>query len=147
MRTRDEVAARLDEMWARKLAERKKEFLSRDYRNCVHNVRLRVRDHGKLGFCRNPRVVGSPGQPVVCDEEGTAGRCRYFECRNTEASVEADFEAILRSPARCGELYPKLAMLLWFLQDYKRGRRLARLVSSLSYLFRSLANILLARWW
>ncbi len=147
MRTREEVIARFEEMRAKKLAERKAEFLSHHFRNCMHNIRLRVKNNGKMGFCRNPKVVTKIAQPIICDEEGTAERCKYFQCRNTEESIEQDFEDILRNPARCGECYPKMAMLLWFIQDYGRPGRLARMREAVKDMFRGLWNFATWRWW
>jgi hypothetical protein len=83
----------------------------------------------------------------VCNDPETAERCRVYECRNTEQSVEQDFERVLRSPAQCGHEYPKLAVLIWFLQDYAAGSRLSRLRRTAGEAVRSVARLLLMRWW
>jgi hypothetical protein len=146
MRDRDEVVARFEEMRARKLFERKTEFLERGFKNCIHNVRLRIKGNGKVGICRNPQVVAKFGQSIICDEEGTALRCKHFDCRNTEESVEADFEDILKSPSRCGEAYPKLAMLIWFLQEYRRPNRKDRLKEAVVEVLNSVWSLVSGRW-
>jgi hypothetical protein len=87
------------------------------------------------------------GEPFVCDEEGTARRCKFFDCRNTPVSVEEDFEAVLGSPARCGNEYPKLAIMIWFLQDSSRRSRYQRFCTALREAFLSILSLLLWRWW
>ena len=83
----------------------------------------------------------------VCNELVVAGRCRLFACRNTEESVRADFEEVMRSPSRCGDEYPKLAMLIWFLQDFDGKGRFRRLWSLLVRAVESVCKIVAFRWW
>jgi len=148
MRSEEEVRAKFESLYGRRLVQRREEFLSCTYRNCLYNVRLRVKGSGKVGFCRNPDVVGkTEGQPFVCDEEGTAKRCRCFDCRNTPESVRQDFEEILRSPARCGNKYPKLAIMIWFLQDTGKRTRRQRLWTAMCDVASSVVSLLAARWW
>ena len=143
-----EIFAKFEDIRARRLSQRKEKFLCRGHRNCLHNVRLRIRGNGKCGFCRHPEILKmSKGEPFVCDEEGTARRCKKFDCRNTPETVEEDFEAVLRSPARCGNEYPKLAIMIWFLQDTSRRTRGQRLFSAAREVFRSVASLLFWRWW
>jgi len=148
MRSEEEFKLRFMELRAKRLAERKEKYLGRNYMNCESNVRKRLKGRGKCGFCQNEEVLKrSGGGPFVCDEEGTATKCPLFQCRNTEESVESDFEAILRSPARCGEEYPKLAVLLWGLQKIGRSTRNERFNTALSEFMRSFFNLCLGRWW
>jgi hypothetical protein len=149
MRNEEEVQARFEDLRRKRLSERKQQFLGRCHTNCAHNVRLRVRGNGKCGFCRHPEVIKMTrkNEPFVCDEEGTARRCKYFECRNTPETVEEDFEEILSSPSKCGKSYPKLAILIWFLQDKSRRSRSQRLWSAVGDVFRSLFSLFAVRWW
>ncbi len=82
-----------------------------------------------------------------CNDDETARRCRVYDCRNTDASVEKDFDEIVRTPARCGQDYPKLAILIWFLQSFKgetRGQRFrVAFVQFWVYPWR----LLTFRWW
>lgn len=116
MRARDEVLERFREMRARKLKEMKRLLLAKSPANCVHNVRLNVKDVGKVGICQNPEILKCRGKPLVCNDAAFAERCKDFCCLHTDDTVESQFDEILRSPARCGEEQPKLAMLIWFLQ-------------------------------
>lgn len=148
MRSKEEVQAKFEDLRRRRLSQRKEKFLKRDHSNCLHNVRLRVKGNGKCGFCRNSEVVGrTRGEPFVCDEEGTARRCKFYECRNTPETVEEDFEEVLASPARCGHEYPKLAIMIWFLQDDTRRTRWQRLKTATREMFRSIFALLFWRWW
>ena len=108
---------------------------------------MTVKDRGKCGFCKNAQIIGENRNPFVCDVEGTAKKCRLFECSNTPESVEEDFEKILRSPAICGEVYPKLAIMIWFLQSSARVSRAKRFGNSVLDMFRAIFNFLLVRWW
>lgn len=147
MRSFEEVMLKYQELRKRRLSQRREKAFSREGRNCAYNVRMRVKGHGKCGFCRNQKVVPEDGRPFVCDEEGTARRCRFFENRHTLETVEEDFEEILRNPARCGEAYPKLAILIWFLQEDSRRDRIQRLRLSAVELFRSFCALFFWRWW
>ena len=148
MRTEEEVKAKFEDMRARRLAQHKEKYLSKYYRNCEHNKICRVKENGKLGFCQNEDVLKHHnGGPGVCDVDGPAATCPRFSCRNTDETVEADFEAILRSPARCGEKFPKLAILIWYLQDDTRRTRKLRLATAIGELGRALSALVCFRWW
>ena len=93
MRERAEVMERFRELRAVRLKARKAEFLSKTPRNCKYNERLRVKGEGMCGFCQNPNVLAKIKSKVfVCNQEDMASRCRVFECRSTEESVEEMFE-------------------------------------------------------
>ena len=148
MKSKDEVMARFDGLRSRRLAQRRERFMSRHHLNCISNIRLRVKGHGKCGFCRNPNVLEkAKGGPFVCDEEGTATRCPFFECRNTPETVERDFNEILASTARCGNEYPKLAVLIWFLQGSEGRSRGSRLRIAIREAIRSCTRLVFWRWW
>jgi len=109
---------------------------------------MRVKGQGMMGFCQNPLVLDHAKTKVfVCSDDDTAKRCRVFGCRNTEESVRGDFDAIMKSPARCGHDYPKLAMLIWFLQEYENSTRFSRLRYEIGKLFVSFFRTLFFRWW
>jgi len=149
MRTKDEVLARFSELSSKRLKQRKARFLCRSNENCVWNKRLRVKNQGQIGFCINPAICKKSKSRVVfvCNDAETAERCDFFECRNTVESVSDDFEAILRSPAQCGHEYPKLAILIWFLQDFKLGYRSCRFWKSVADTWNSFWRLLTFRWW
>lgn len=149
MRDRQEVLERFRELRDRYLKERKEQYLERSPINCVHNVRLRVKGKGQFGFCQNPLVLAKCGKSklFLCNDKDTASRCRVFVCRNTEDSVEAEFKEILASPARCGNDYPKLAMLIWFLQDFDIHRRVDRFAQTVRKASGAVWGLISFRWW
>jgi hypothetical protein len=148
MRDRQEVLDRYRELSARHLAERREQYLGRRPINCVNNVRLRVRGKGQLGFCQNPLVLAKCGLKMfVCNENFTAERCKVFCCKSTLESVDREFGEVLASPSRCGNDYPKLAMLIWFLQDFETHGRSGRFSQLLRKLGNSLWGLIAFRWW
>ena len=149
MRDRNEVLDKFRELCDRYLKERKEQFLSKKPVNCSHNLRVRVKGKGQIGLCQNPLVLSkcSAKNMFVCNDDETCGRCKLFHCKNTDESVEKTFREILSSPARVGNDYPKLAMLIWFLQDYVAPNRWMRLGQTLKMLFVSIGRLVTFRWW
>lgn len=147
MRTEQEVLERFHEMRTRKLREQKDKRLSHSYINCIHNVRLMVRKVGRVGICQNPDLLKKRGKPLVCNDDEFSCACSCFSCCHTEESVEQEFDEILRSPSRCGEEHPKLAILIWFLQgrDNKESRW-QKLKGHCSRSISELGKVLTLRW-
>ena len=147
MRDKEEVLEKFREVREAKLKERKQAYLCKASINCRHNARLRVKGKGQVGFCQNQLVLSKTTRGLfACDDE-TAARCKVFECKNDEASVEADFMEVLRSPARCGDEYPKLAMMIWFLQEFEAQGRWERLASLARKQASALWQTVSCRWW
>jgi hypothetical protein len=149
MRSREEVLERFRELRDKNLRQRKSRFLSSDFVNCAHNVRLPVKGVGKVGLCQNPVLLEKRGQkPLVCNGSEFSNRCECFKHIHTERLIEHEFEAILSSPSRCGEEYPKLAMLIWFLQDDSRHSetRTWRLLGHVRRAFSELFKVVTFRW-
>jgi len=150
MRSEEQVRERFNQLYERELDKKKKKFLSCNFRNCVYNDIHRVKGNGSFGFCHNPIVVSRTKQFLfVCNDEQTAKKCRYYKCKNNEQAVVESFHSELKSPAICGQKYPKLAVLLWFLQrmpDAEEATRFKRLCGCAKDLFRSLRCLLTFRW-
>jgi hypothetical protein len=118
MRSKNEILEKFLDLYQRRLKERKKKYLSEIHLNCTYNRKSRIKDHGVLGFCGNDKITKQSRKfVVVCNNKETAEACPKFKCKHTEQSVEKDFIEILKSPSRCGEEYPKLAVLIWVLQN------------------------------
>ena len=149
MREKSEVLEKFRELRERYLKERKENFLSKKPINCSHNIRLRVKGKGHFGFCQNPLILAKCGshKMFICNECETAQRCNVFVCKNTAEEVEQTFSEIMASPARCGNDYPKLAMLIWFLQDFDVRKRSSRLGQLIGRFFGSIWGIISFRWW
>jgi hypothetical protein len=148
MRDSKEVMEKFEEVRAAKLRERKQAFLDRIFVNCASNVRMRVKGKGQVGFCQNKAVLARSRKGLfVCNDDETAATCPDFVCRNTEESVMRDFDEIMKSPARCGHDYPKLAMLIWFLQEFEVQGRWAKLRSLCGKVSSSAWGVVSLRWW
>jgi hypothetical protein len=148
MRDNSEVLEKFNEVRAVKLRERKQRYLCRAFMNCASNSRMRVKGKGQVGFCQNQVVLGmSKSGMFICNDDDTAKRCRVWSCRSTEESVEREFDDVLRSPARCGEEYPKLAMLIWFLQEFEMQGRWARLWYLVAKAAEHVWKVVSLRWW
>jgi len=148
MREKEEVLEKFQELRRAKLNERKQRFLCKSFMNCRHNARFRVKGKGQVGFCQNEVVLSKTTRRMfVCNEDETAQRCRVFDCRNTDDSVEKDFDEIMKSPAQCGNEYPKLAVLIWFLQEPDSPGRQERFLYLSAKAFGSLWKIMTFRWW
>lgn len=95
--------------------------------NCFHSEKVRIHANGTVDVCLLTEKRETAGSGIyVCDDAICAG-CDRFRCRNSEESVEIEFNEILRNPSRCGNEYPKLAILLWVLEgDVKRESFISR---------------------
>lgn len=148
MRDKEEVLEKFREMRDLKLKERSAEYLKRAPMNCSSNYRFRVKGKGMIGFCQNPCVLSRTDRGIfACSDDETAKRCGWYACKNTEETVLRDFEDVLRSPSRCGSEYPKLAMMIWFLQGSEPKSRLGRMASLFGKMLLAGWRILTFRWW
>jgi hypothetical protein len=149
MKDRQDVLEKFRELRDRYLAERKDQYLGRRPINCSHNIRLRVKGKGHLGFCQNSLILAKCGshKMFICNDDDTAARCRVFSCRSTNETVERDFNDVLASPSRCGNDYPKLAMLIWFLQDVELHSRFSRFGQLVKMSVSAIWKIITFRWW
>jgi len=151
MRTLTEVRERFDEMYQRCLQKKKSEYLTCGFRNCKFNHIQRVRENGKVGFCINPMVLSKVKNNIfVCNGDDVAKSCGEFVCKNTEESVQREFLSDISDPAVCGQKHPKLAVLLWYLQDMPakdEPLRKTRFRASLVELLRSAIRFLSLKWW
>lgn len=148
MRTKKEVTDKFHELFHRFLQQRKEQFLCKSHLNCNFNCQIRVKSVGKVGFCQNASILNkSKTKMYVCNDDVIAKSCPYFSCRKTEQEVEGEFWEIIQSPSRCGSEYPKLAVLLWFLQECNGLSRWERLLANFRDLCRSFWRLLKLEWW
>lgn len=109
MKTEPEIVDKLEMLIEKAFVSRKEKFLSKNAINCVHNFVSKLPKMGKVGFCEKNR-----GKP--CNGED-AENCPCFKCKRVEDDVHKELLEVLGDPARCGQEYPKIAMLLWVLQE------------------------------
>lgn len=151
MQNKEKVLEKFYELYYRALGDKKKEFLSVNYKNCKYNKRHRVKGNSKVGFCNNLFVINKIKDNIfVCNDEYTASRCKYYSCINDEESVNKMFYDELKSPSICGFKYPKLAVLLWFLQEIpeeESGNRFLRFKNIVVSIIKSVYNLFIFKWW
>ena len=117
MKQKMEIKSKMLNLMERCLRERKKKNLLRSPNNCKFNDKLRIHNNGSVGVCLlSTRKASYPSGIFVCDSQETCENCKDYFCKNTEESVEKDFNDIIRNPSICGKEYPKLAILLWVLE-------------------------------
>jgi len=151
MRKESEVKEKFDEIYLREMRKKLSDYLTRSYVNCKFNTRFRVKGNGMVGFCQNPVVCISAGKPIfVCSDDGVSKKCECFECKNEERSVEREFIEEISSPSLCGQKYPKLAVLLWFLQkmpNQENPNKIGRLRMIIAEIARLIKDVVILRWW
>ena len=137
MRNDDEVKQKIRLLRKKYFAEFRQARLSEVPENCVYSGKVRIKGHGKVRFCKNKEFVNKCNgwSMVVC--EGCERTCdgKAYEPIHTQESVSNEFRDILMDPSRVGELYPKLAILLWFMggqieKGDGRFHRLGKLIGS-----------------
>jgi hypothetical protein len=119
MRSKVEILDKFYDLYQRRLKERKKKYLGKSHMNCKFNKKNRIKDCGVIGFCGNDKIVNrfSRSALFLCNDDEVSAACDKFACKHTDSSVENDFIEIIKSPSRCGQEYPKLAVLIWILQN------------------------------
>ena len=116
MRSYDEVEKRYQEMYDKYYQKMYEEYTSRQAINCSHNVKTHVKGVGRVGYCNHPKAVEKRGRhKVVCEGCKLAKDCIAFTCKNSDEAIDTEFQKIVDSPARCGDKFPKLAILIWML--------------------------------
>jgi len=149
MQPEQTIRDKFDMLYRRVLQKRQNAYLTMGYRNCKFNSVKRVRKNGWVGFCVNPEVVTRRQRFLfVCNDDETAEKCECYECKHTEDSVRAEFHEELRNPALCGQKHPKLAILLWCLQEMPEDRsRRRRFIRALLSSIREVWSLIRCRWW
>lgn len=148
MKSESDVQNRLQELMKRRYRVFHQKYMEQCPRNCSFNTRFRIKGQGKVGFCQNPIVLEATGaKAFVCNDEEATKQCKVYRCRNDDESVKKEFDSILSSPERCGEVFPKLAILIWTIQDYKEKTRLSRFFKLFSIIGCSFFKLVTFWWW
>lgn len=138
MRNKEEIIEKAIELKDRHLKDMISDFTARIPINCSYNCRMRVKEYGKVGFCICREEIDRIGEnvPFPCDTE-VPERCKSYKCKNTLDSIKNRFNDIIKNPALCGSKFPKLAILIWCIQDSDKKSS-----KNLYYLFRTIASSL-----
>jgi len=120
MRTNEEVKQKLNELYQKKLKLRIKKYLKRSFINCKFNERVLLEKgqfKAKIGCCNNPILNDKNKQFNICNEENKAIHCKYYQCKHDKKEIEDQFIKEISEPKICGQREPKIAILMWFLQQ------------------------------
>jgi len=104
------------------MAELKKRFLKergeKKHTNCVHNCRC-VQRRLDFHYCslKTETKAKTIDRLFLCEDDGWVKNCPEFKNRQSLADAEEAFNTIIRSPSRCGQVFPHLAALIWVLSD------------------------------
>lgn len=122
MKSEEEIRIKYKQQYDKILIERKIKYQNKNHLNCIFNERCRVRKEGMVGFCTNSDVLQNTKKGFfVCNQEETAKNCINYQCSYSDDIVKKDLDDIIKDPARLGKEYPKLAVLLWVLQNTEKN--------------------------
>ena len=112
MRTEQEIRRKYELALQGVLAERHAEYTLPIGRNCKNSRIV------KVGTSNTMTCLLQENKKCPLSRSSNAQiNCRDFECKHTIESVETDMVEIIQNPSRCGQLYPKLAVLIWALSS------------------------------
>lgn len=118
MKNEIEIKQQLEDAYQYRLKLRLRKFLSRDYRNCLHN-RMAVVSGDAVGYCSCVEN-SSLDKLKICNDAKCAEQCSEYVCKHTRQSIESQMLSDVKDPKLCGQKEPKLAVLLWVLTDGQR---------------------------
>jgi len=113
MKKLKEIKDKLHETYQNRLKIRLKKFLSKYYRNCKYNKK-----HGNFYICVNKKVCEH--FVCVCDKNSSFLTCKEYECKNNEKDITEKFRKDVADPKICGQVEPKIAVLLWVMHQDKQ---------------------------
>lgn len=118
MKSKQEIEVKVKDILKKLLSERIAKYKDINFYNCAHNISLNVKEVGRIGYCQNPEILKKrKNLPFICNDKECAKKCPLYVPAKSEEDVKKEFNEIVKNPARCGDEYPKLAALLWVLQD------------------------------
>lgn len=119
MKSESDIKMQLKCMIERRLNLRFKKMLSKNPHNCVNAREYDIvfnndKKYNKVLCSLNM----NRGEIFVCDV-AFCNKCGYYKLKNTKGEVENNFKNEISNPELCAQTEPKIAMLLWVLQDTK----------------------------
>lgn len=114
MRNENEIRSRLDDLIKRRLKNRYKMKMGKDYHNCEFAV-----PQGRFYVCTH-KVNLTPNKHLLCGDECI--KCKLYSHKYNKQKIKEEFIAEISDPNICMQNEPKIAMLTWVLQDYSLKR-------------------------
>jgi hypothetical protein len=117
MKTEQQITEKVDSLFQKRLKQRKEKFLAKHHRNCLFNLSKDINGEEHC-FCTNVNNSLVQNELIfLCENIEVCERCSFYQCKNTEKSVEEQMIKDISDPSICGIKEPKLAVLLWVLND------------------------------
>lgn len=110
MKTELEVKEKLNAIYQKRLKSRYKKHLTRYFKNCSNYI---PHEDG-TGSCK---FAVAKKKFVSCDQEKCSSCPDYSSSFKTKADVEVYFRELIRNVDLCIQHEPKIAMLMWVLND------------------------------
>jgi hypothetical protein len=152
MQTEELIKQKFQELYIRELEKIRELYLTRKPLSCINNITQRVKGNGTFGFCKKEEILSKTKNNLyVCNEIETAVKCQCYECKFTEEEILNEYHKILKTPSVCGQKFPKLAMLIWFLQnmpeDNTLKNRFSRLIAHVKEIVKNIYSIVKFKWY
>lgn len=110
MKTKNEIIEELNILLEKRITQKKENMLKNACRNCTHKIDCTKEIDG----FRYPFYKCQLGFPYNYD-----GDCKKFECLYNEGEIIREVRREIEDPALRGAKIPKIAALMWVLQDEK----------------------------
>ena len=117
MKTEEQIKQKIEQLFQKRLDQRKEKYLGKHYRNCLYNFSKEI-DGIEHFFCANVENPEVKSEIIfLCENSETCQKCNNYVCKHTEESVKLEMMNDISDPSVCGVKEPKLAVLLWVLRD------------------------------
>ena len=117
MKNENEIRTQFLQLCDKRLKTRYKKYLTRNPHNCYygteHSIVISESESLNKILCE---IRLKNKEIVVCDAD-VCQRCKDYQLKNTKKTIEEQFRKDITNPQICGQLEPKIAMLLWVLQS------------------------------
>lgn len=123
MKTEEQIKEKIEQVFQKRLNQRIEKYLSRNNRNCLYNISKEIDGKEHL-FCANPENPIVKKEIIsICETIEDCKKCEHYVCKNTKEIVERQFVEDISDPSVCGIREPKLAVLLWVLNDKNKDEK------------------------
>lgn len=116
MKNEKEIKEKLCLLIDKRLKQRYKLKLTKNYHNCIYSNCL-----GRFYVCSNKNNLNND-KYVICDDS-VCDTCKLYSCKYNKDNVYDEFIREISDPSICMQKEPKIAMLYWVLEPFKYSRK------------------------
>ena len=117
MKSRLEIQENFEVLCDKRLKNRYKKLLARTTKNCCYSQCYGVNDGENSVVLCQPEI--NDKKLFICNDDICA-KCKSFDLKKTKKEIEEEFMNDMSNPQICGQKEPKIAVLLWVLQEEKK---------------------------